>query len=262
MSLNRYAMGIGCFLIVAAAICACTPSAPLLGREVKDAASSPTYREIRRWEMYRGRLREVVLLRGELVYGHEAHELTPCGGGDPYWVLDATGGDLPEVYRSMASQPYEPIFAEVRGMVIFEAGSGFGADFDRQVRVTELLRAAREGPGCAEDLSSLVFRAHGGEPFWHLEVTPDSLRLHRLGVASVAFHIDEISTSPIDESSEDASGFRWSGSHVGGGSITATIHSVRCIDTMSGSVFPYQATVSLDGTTLTGCAAKGGSRLP
>jgi putative lipoprotein len=223
--------------------------ATLLEHGPEDPACCPTRRVSRSWMAHQGRLREVLILRGHLIYGHESHEFTPCGEGDPYWILDGTNGDLPEIYRNLAAGPFEPVFAEVRGLVIPEPGPGFGAGHDRQLRVTDLYRAAREGPGCAEDLEDILFRTQGVEPFWHVDIRPDSLLLNRLGFETRSFG--------IEVTSESASELRWSGSDPDGSSLSVAIRPRRCVDPMSGSVFPLRAEATVDGDTLRGCAVRG-----
>jgi uncharacterized membrane protein len=221
----------------------------LLEHGPEDPACCPSRRVLRSWMEHQERLREVVVLRGKLIYGHESHELTPCGEDDPYWVLDGTNGDLPAVYQDLAVGAYDSLLVEVRGLVIPEPGVGFGEGYDRQIRVTDLYRAAREGPGCAEDLEDILFRTRGVEPFWHLDIRSDSLLLNRLGFETRSFG--------IEVTSESASELRWSGSDPDGGSLSVAIRPRRCVDPMSGSVFPLVAEATVDGDTLRGCAVRG-----
>ncbi|MGW8266636.1 MAG: hypothetical protein ACWGSQ_09730 [Longimicrobiales bacterium] len=223
--------------------------AALLEHGPADPACCPTQRAWRTWEVYEGELREVAVYRGHLVYGHESHEFTSCDGEDRYWVVDGTGGDLPEVYRSLAFEPYDPVFVEVRAQFLPEAGSGFGADYEAQIRVTELFRAAREGPGCGVDLQGVDFRVMGVEPFWTLDVLPGGIEFRGLGYPTRRFG--------IETTSESAGLLVWSGSAEGEGTVSVEIRARRCVDPMSGAVFPLQAQVTVDGDTFHGCAMRG-----
>lgn len=223
--------------------------AALLEHGPDDPACCPTQRAWRTWEVYEGELREVAVYRGYLVYGDESHEFTSCDGESRYWVLDGTDGDLPEVYRSLAAEPYDPVFVEVRAQFLPEGGSGFGKEYEAQIRVTELFRAAREGPGCGIDLRGVSFRALGVEPFWTLDVLRDSIEFRGLGFPTRRFG--------IETTSESAGLLIWSGNAEDGTTAEVEIRARRCVDSMSGAVFPLRAHVTVDGDTFEGCAMNG-----
>jgi len=221
----------------------------LLTHGPSDPACCPTLAIWRTWELLEDRLREVRVLRGDLVYGHESREFTPCGEEESYWVQDGTEGDLPQVYQALAARPYEPLFAEVLALIIPESGPGFAAEYDAQIRVTKLFRAAREGPGCRQDLKRVDFRALGVEPFWTLDVTREALEFRVLGAEPRLFE--------IETTSESAAVLGLSGQAQDGGSLKVEIRDQRCTDPMSGAVYPLQAAVTVDGTTYGGCAMRG-----
>jgi len=223
--------------------------ANLLTHGPSDPACCPTQRSWQTWALFQDRLREVRVLRGSLVYGHESREFTPCGEEKSYWVQDGTEGDVPEVYQALAARPYQPLFAEVLALIIPESGPGFAAEYEAQVRVTRLFRAAREGPGCSEDLSGFDFRALGVEPFWTLEVTRQALEFRLLGAEPRVFE--------IETTSESAAVLGLSGVAQDGGGLRVEIRDQRCTDPMSGAVYPLRADVMLDGTTFRGCALRG-----
>jgi uncharacterized membrane protein len=217
-----------------------------------DAACCPTQQEWRNWQWYGDQLRKVTVLRGHLIYGHEARELKPCTEEPSYWVQDGTQGDLPEVYGNLAVSPYQPVFVEVRGLLIPEKGPGFAEAYNSQIRVTELIRAAREGPGCEEDLKGVRFRATGVEPFWSLDITGKVMELRRLGISAMSFE--------IETTSESAGVLRLSGLSGEGSALTVELRQGRCTDPMSGEVFPLQSELTVDGEELRGCARSGGLR--
>ena len=86
---------------------------------------------------------------GLVVVGHEVRSFTPCGGGEPVWISDPTGR-LAESYRDLAPGlvPYEALFAVVRGRLGEAPGHGFGAEYKRQLVVTEVESMAADGSGC------------------------------------------------------------------------------------------------------------------
>lgn len=191
-------------------------------------------------------------LTGHFVYGHESREFTPCDTQEVYWVADGTGGDMPAVYQALAAQPYEPIYAEVRGSVGPRPDAGFADSYDRQLRIVELIRAARESAGCDEDLSGIAFRALGVEPFWDLKVTAAGMELRRLGLDTLQLEVQEFT--------ETSESLRWSGVADTGQPFTVEFVEGRCTDPMSGSVFPYNALLVVGEGRLSGCAYAGAPR--
>ena len=76
--------------------------------------------------------------RGHLVWGHEVRSFKPCGMEVEYWVVDLTGGELWDVYRALTHEPYQPLYAELRGHLGPPPSTGFGAKYEKQLRVLEL----------------------------------------------------------------------------------------------------------------------------
>ncbi len=118
-----------------------------------------------------------IRLRGHVVLGHEVRTFQPCGEASELWVIPTA--ELRSAYDALSHEPYQPVFAELRGELRPPPESGFGAEYQGQLQVLTVMRAApaTEGHGCAEDLTGIAFRASGNEPFWHLRVTRDSIRL-------------------------------------------------------------------------------------
>jgi putative lipoprotein len=192
------------------------------------------------------------LYRGHLVWGHEVRTFTECGSRREGWVLDRTDGDLVQVYRSLIREPYGPLFVEVRGRWGRPPAEGFGAEFDEQLELLELRRAAREGPGCEQDLAGIDYVARGNEPFWQVEIRSTGMLLSVLG------RFDRLEfPSPTRTSTPGAETFAAERDGESPQRIEVRITERRCIDSMSGSVFAYAATARVDGTTLAGCAQAG-----
>ncbi len=198
---------------------------------------------LRRWLLENGRLLAVRDLSGAMVYGHEGRTFEPCDGDAALWLEDATG-ELAASYEALAGAPYEPVFAELRGVV--EAPKGeFARPFGAQLRVLELRRAEREGFGCALKLNGAHFRALGNEPSWRVDVTTSELRLTTPGWPERRFVLPEPS----------ALGQRqYAGREAGGAELYLTLEEARCVDTMSGARFAWSARVILNDQRLEGCA--------
>jgi uncharacterized membrane protein len=216
----------------------------LLAAGGDDPACCPSEVRTKRWRWVDDDLHPVARFVGHLVYGHESREFVTCGG-QRYWVADASGGDLRRTYEAMIGAPYQPLFVEVSGSRFPAPETAFAAAYEEQLRVTALYRVETEGPECALDLAGARFRASGVEPFWHVDVGSDRLRFSRLGQAPISVAIE----------AREAEGTRriWRG-QLDAGALMLTLEEGRCIDPMSGSVFAYSATLSLDGRAFYGCA--------
>ena len=121
-----------------------------------DPACCPSEHTERSWLLIGNQLSEVKTYRGNLVYGHEAREFTPCEEhrgdddksctGTAWWVADGTGGDLPAAYRTLAARPYAPVYVEVRGAVGPSPNAEFARPYDQQLKIIALRRAGNAHP--------------------------------------------------------------------------------------------------------------------
>ena len=187
--------------------------------------------------------------RGILVWGHESRTFTECDGAREGWVINEAGDELVAVYEELTHAPYEPMFVEVRGEWLGAPVEGFGADFEEALRVTELVRAEGEGPGCRLDLAGVLFLARGNEPFWSLQIREDGLFMRRMDSP------DEIVfPSPEKESQSALITYESEAAQSG---IRVMLERRRCVDTMSGARYGWTARVEFDGVQLAGCAAEG-----
>jgi len=116
----------------------------------------------------------------------------------------------------------------------------------------EVLYAAPpgEGQGCNAPTPSYIVRAHGNEPFWSIEVTPDDKLIWRQPDDPKELTIDALQ-------SEDVEGtVRYSGA-AQGHKIDLLVDQQPCRDSMSGAYFAYSARAAFDGKELKGCARIG-----
>lgn len=104
-----------------------------------------------------------------------------------------------------------------------------------------------EGHGCG--LSGVTWRlaASGTEPFWRAEVHADRLTFQRMD--------DEAAWKvPVGEpQAPDARRRVWAG-EAEGHTLGLDVTRTRCADAMASAFYPFEATVTLDGTSYTGCA--------
>ena len=218
--------------------------AELLEHGLDDSMCCPSQRVHREWRLPRGER-----LRGHLVWGHESRAFTECGSERVGWVINQAGDELVDVYDELATAPYQPMFVEVCGEWTAAPTDGFGADYDRALRITELLRAENEGFGCRLELDGVLFIASGNEPSWRLQVREDGISMRTMDAPE-----DAVYDAPRKRGQAPLVSFESDGRDAG---IHITLEQRRCIDTMSGARFGWAATVDIDGRQLNGCAAEG-----
>ena len=230
----------------------------LVEHESDDPMCCPTRQAERSWRLQGGALLEAgeaagpqeVRVRGHLAWGHEGRSFTECDSGREAWVFNESGDELAVVYDELTSEPYQPMFVEVRGVWVAAPDEGFAADYPEALRVTEFLRAENEGFGCRLDLRDVLFIANGNEPSWRLQVRADGLSLRTMDAQ------DEIDFGAPDQS-EHAGLITYYSRNSHGEDIRVTLERRRCVDSMSGARYAWAATADVGGRRLAGCAAEG-----
>ena len=186
---------------------------------------------------------------GYLVWGHEARSFTSCDRDREGWVISEVGDEMVGIYESLTSEPYQEMFVEVRGEWEQAPADGFGADYAEAIRITELIRAEREGFGCRRKLDGFFYIASGNEPGWNLEIRADGLKMKAM---SSPEGIDFPSAEILHE--DDQIIFNSSTQQV---AISAVLERKRCVDSMSGARYSFAATVDMNGKQYKGCALQG-----
>ena len=186
---------------------------------------------------------------GHLVWGHESRFFRECDSGRDGWVINASGGELVEVYRELTSTPYQEMFVEVRAEWEAAPVEGFAAAYVESLRIHQLIRAENEGWGCRGNLSGVMFVASGNEPSWHLEVRDE-------GITFSSLHEAGPLNFPPAEPSRQGNGLRIL-SRGKDYEISVSLERQRCVDSMSGARFAFAANVELRGNRYTGCAIEG-----
>lgn len=189
-------------------------------------------------------------IKGHAVLGHEVRAIQRCGEDEPVWAIDSTGF-LWDVHHELApgGDPYEKIFAVVRGISGEAPSDGFGAEYSGSFVVKQVIYAAGEGFGCDLDLNGFQFRLAGNEPFWNLTITDTTAELSRLGAQDQLW-------SGIQSEWSDGS-FNCMGEGSGAGDLEVRVLHEPCHDSMSGAFYGYSASVLLAGEELFGCALRG-----
>ena len=186
---------------------------------------------------------------GYLVLGHEARSFKNCDRDREGWVINEAGDEVVEIYESLTSEPYQEMFVEVRGEWEPAPADGFGAGYPEAFRITELVRAEREGFGCRRDLGGFLYVAAGNEPGWSLEMRADGLTMKSMTSP------DGIDFPPAEILSEDGRIIFNAGAQEA--VVRAVLERKRCVDSMSGARYSFTAIVDVNGQQFNGCALRG-----
>jgi putative lipoprotein len=190
--------------------------------------------------------------RGTLVLGADQKVFKPCGADREFWVNDATGGDLAQVYDKLAGGAGKPLFVDVRGVLEQPPKTGTGSTFPRVLKIVELRRADPAGAGCRENLRYFELRAWGDDPFWRVDVSRSGIIWSSYGVpSSVAF--------PYGPPRRDGAEIRYAAVREGAErhELELLMKPGRCTDPRTGAVTWLSVEARLNGRALRGCAYEG-----
>ena len=190
--------------------------------------------------------------RGTLVLAADQKIFKPCGADREFWVNDATGGDLAQVYEALAGGIGKPLFVDVRGVLEQPPKTGAGSTYPRVLRVVELRRADPAGAGCRENLRYFELRAWGDDPFWRVDVSRNGIIWSSYGApSSVAF--------PYGPPRRDGAALRYAAVREGAErhELELQMKPGRCTDPRTGAVTWLTVEARLNGRTLRGCAYEG-----
>ncbi|HEY7029652.1 MAG TPA: hypothetical protein VH438_18695 [Gemmatimonadales bacterium] len=163
-------------------------------------------------------------------------------------VIDQTNGELKRAWAGLGAGG-ERIYLVVRGVDVRSPAQGPNARYRDALRITRILRAARpgEGGGCHVPTPTWQFKARGNEPFWAVMVYPDSLVLKRPEGPEVVFEGAAASTEDKVQ--------LWNTTTTDKvHRMSLRLEDVGCVDNMSGEYFSLEATATVDGEKLKGCA--------
>jgi len=196
-------------------------------------------------------LKKIMTFRGLFVFGHEVRSFTLCGSKKELWVIDRTNGKIIAAHKRMTHEPYQPIFAEIRGFVADSQQDGFGADYDGTIVVNELVHASsiQDSWGCREKYGEFIFKAQGNEPGWTVFITPHEIRF-------TAINLEKPIVFPYSTPTESESHVIFKSS-TNTNTIIVTLIRTQCSDTMNDELFGWKADVNLDESKYQGCAKKG-----
>ncbi len=216
--------------------------------------------------------------RGSLIIGSgtEARSFTPCGEEAGIWIEDESGQELWKIYRGSVPAPNRPLLIDVRGEMRPAPRSGFGAHYDHQLTVIEVLEVHTSETDCARipapvtDLPPTSATAQaapqraqpasepdqitisGGAPLWSL----------RIGSGGISY-TGPSGTEPINfppatpERSASRDTYVTSTTGVVPHALKVVIGKEPCPDPASGIRREFTAYITLDGRWLRGCVTQG-----
>lgn len=181
---------------------------------------------------------QTFVLRGEVVIGHEARSIQPCNSSQQYWV-HLPSGEFERAQKLM-HEAYQPLYGELIGYLVPPPLDGFAADYDATFVVTQVNRLSVEAANACHRPAHPT-QAMGNEPFWNAQLTQKYVEFRQPGSKTTqwARQSNNLSRS-IREYQLDNGSLRLANQH--------------CSDTMSGDIFSWQSTLTVDDKTFHGCA--------
>jgi uncharacterized membrane protein len=204
-------------------------------------------------------------LEGLLRVGEDGLTFQACGSGQESWVIESPGADLRVAADGLSVDAGAPIFARLVGGVATPPDAGPGSGHTSAIAVRQWVylaedtsscpvwdlepadggEATSEGEGMPVLPPGVTLRALGNEPFWHVDVSPTSVRVGRLGFDDLGFP----TTGPVSDNGARS----WSG-EADGHRFQLVVEQEECSDTMVDRTYPYTARLTLDEQELIGCA--------
>lgn len=181
---------------------------------------------------------QLFILRGEVILGHEAQSIQPCGSEQQYW-LSIDNDKFNQALR-LISTPYQPMYGELIGHLETSSQDGFDGDYNARFVVSKINVLSAENPNrCDRPIQPT--RAFGNEPFWSLSVSSSELTFSPMG--------GQKQILPITSSKIESDRQRY---QFAEGQLELTQRS--CSDGMSDSLYGWTSTLKLANQTYQGCA--------
>ena len=204
-------------------------------------------------------------LEGLLRVSEDGLTFQACGSGRESWVIESPGADLRVAAEGLSVDAGAPMFARLVGGVVDPPDAGPGSGHTSAIAVRQWVYLAEDTSGCplgglepadggeatseGEGMPVLppgvTLRALGNEPFWHVDVSPTSIRIGRLEFDDLEF----LTIGPVSENRVR----RWSGV-ADGHRFQLVAEQEGCSDTMVDRTYSFTARLTLDGQELIGCA--------
>ena len=178
-----------------------------------------------------------IMLRGEIVIGHELSMISLCKSHAEYWL--ALPQELSKKASTLISLPYTGIYGEVMGRFSAPPKNGFASDFSAVFNVSTLKLISKEINGCTRPPPSHL--AFGNEPFWALSLSDNALVFNQFGKDLKRYPLLTVKKTKHDLT------YKAKGASL-------TIRNEICSDSMSDTLYGWTATLEKEGASLQGCA--------
>ncbi len=181
---------------------------------------------------------QTFVMRGEVVIGHEARSIQPCNSNQQYW-LHLPNGEFERAQKLM-HEAYQPLYGELIGYLAPPPLDGFAADYAAIFVVTQINRLSVEATNACSRPAHPT-QAMGNEPFWNAQLTKEHIEFRQPGAEPKQWkRKDNDISSSVREYQLDKGSLRLANQH--------------CSDSMSGDIFSWEATLTLDSKKFQGCA--------
>lgn len=178
------------------------------------------------------------VIRGDVILGHEARSITPCGSHQQYWL------DMPEDKFQQAMKlvrsPYAPIYGEMIGHLKAPDSKGFAANYGARFVVEQINLLTAENPKRCNQ-STQPTKAFGNEPFWSAKFIQNSVQFEQMGYPAEQL---DLQSSKLQH---DRRRYTFSNGNL-------ELNQQSCKDTMSDSLYGWRATLNLGDRNYQGCA--------
>ncbi len=177
--------------------------------------------------------------RGHVILTTEPWTFTSCDSAMASRVLDATGRRLGEIMKRFVP-PEGPVYLEVRARPLRSS----------RLAILAIHYAARETPGCRDNLQGIILRALGTEPFWAVTVTAREIRFEAPDdpgrVVFPAVEPERLGERRVYRTRNDR-----------GDRLVITVREQACSDGMSDAYYGLTAGVEINNRAYSGCGRPG-----
>lgn len=177
-------------------------------------------------------------LSGNVVVGHEAQYITPCGSSQQYW-LQLTAQQRQHL-MALSRLPYQSMYGEVIGYLKTTGDEGFASEYNAIFVVEQLNLIDASQPNRCEQPTRPT-QAFGNEPNWRIDFAANQLTIKQLSKQEQTRSISRSQLSPRKREYQFDDG-------------QLLLSENLCKDTMSDRLYGWKAILNWQENTLTGCA--------
>ena len=198
-----------------------------------------------------------VSFKGLYTVGNEVSTFYDCSTQKTFWLTDSTGR-LAKLYEAAdrgLTYPYESVYVEVQGYLKGKSALGYASEYENELVVKDVFILRPKD--FQTDCYPYEFIALGNEPFWALDIIPHEKRIVLKDVGN-----QKVYEFPyVEAETKQEETLYTVQSRNKKDKLTVLIQKQVCSDGMSDRQYNYSATITLNGTTLKGCAVRKGEKI-